>query len=134
MAESSPGRPTLLSPLQAPQHPRRTYSAAFLAELVNHQYRFTPLPPTGATARLILPMASASARVAGRAPARQPEVLHGSEPDGCSIPISPTSTRRSSTCVVNVGVRDPTYVPDGLLYHESDLRIEEHYTDMAGFT
>lgn len=26
------------------------------------------------------------------------------------------------------------YVLDGLLYHESDLRIEEHYTDTAGFT
>lgn len=36
--------------------------------------------------------------------------------------------------VVNVGVRDATYVLDGLLYHESDLRIEEHYTDTAGFT
>jgi TnpA family transposase len=31
-------------------------------------------------------------------------------------------------------VRDATYVLDGLLYHESDLRIEEHYTDTAGFT
>jgi TnpA family transposase len=36
--------------------------------------------------------------------------------------------------VINVGVRDSTYVLDGLLYHESDLRIEEHYTDTAGFT
>lgn len=27
-----------------------------------------------------------------------------------------------------------THVLDGLLYHESDLRIEEHYTDTAGFT
>jgi TnpA family transposase len=35
---------------------------------------------------------------------------------------------------VNVGVRDATYVLDGLLYHESDLRIEEHYTNTAGFT
>ena len=26
------------------------------------------------------------------------------------------------------------YVLDGLLYHESDLRIVEHYTDTAGFT
>jgi TnpA family transposase len=25
-------------------------------------------------------------------------------------------------------------VLDGLLYHESQLRIEEHYTDTAGFT
>ena len=39
-----------------------------------------------------------------------------------------------SAKVVNVGVRDSTYVLDGLLYHESDLRIEEHYTDTAGFT
>jgi TnpA family transposase len=31
-------------------------------------------------------------------------------------------------------VRDSTYVFDGLLYHESDLHIEEHYTDTAGFT
>ena len=27
-----------------------------------------------------------------------------------------------------------THVLDGLLYHESDLRIEEHYTDTSGFT
>lgn len=35
--------------------------------------------------------------------------------------------------VVNVSTCDPTYVLDGLLYHEFDLRIEEHYTDTAGF-
>ena len=39
-----------------------------------------------------------------------------------------------SSKVINVGVRDSTYVLDGLLYHESELRIEEHYTDTAGFT
>jgi TnpA family transposase len=38
------------------------------------------------------------------------------------------------TKVINVGVRDATDVLDGLLYHESDLRIEEHYTDTSGFT
>ena len=26
------------------------------------------------------------------------------------------------------------HVLDGLLYHESELRIEEHYTNTAGFT
>ena len=31
------------------------------------------------------------------------------------------------------GLCDATYVLDGLLYHESDLRIEEHYTAPAGF-
>ena len=36
--------------------------------------------------------------------------------------------------VINANVRDATHVLDGLLYHESDVRIEEHYTDTAGFT
>ena len=36
--------------------------------------------------------------------------------------------------VISANVRDATHVLDGLLYHESDLRIEEHYTDTAGFT
>ncbi|WP_454172860.1 Tn3 family transposase [Microbacterium maritypicum] len=38
------------------------------------------------------------------------------------------------TQLVNVGVRDATYVLDGLLHHESDLQVREHYTDTAGFT
>jgi TnpA family transposase len=38
------------------------------------------------------------------------------------------------TKVINVGVRDSTYVLNGLLHHESDLRIEEHHTDTAAFT
>lgn len=31
-------------------------------------------------------------------------------------------------------VRDATHVLDGLLYHDTNLEIEEHYTDTAGFT
>ncbi len=31
-------------------------------------------------------------------------------------------------------IRDATHELDGLLYHESELRIEEHYTDTNGFT
>ncbi len=31
-------------------------------------------------------------------------------------------------------IRDSTYMIDGLLYHDSDIEIEEHYTDTAGFT
>ena len=38
------------------------------------------------------------------------------------------------TKLINATVRDATHVLDGLLYHESDLKIEEHYTDTAGFT
>lgn len=36
--------------------------------------------------------------------------------------------------LINVGIRESTYVLDGLLYHESDLKVEEHYTDTAEFT
>jgi TnpA family transposase len=38
------------------------------------------------------------------------------------------------TKLINATVRDATHVLDGLLYHESELQIEEHYTDTAGFT
>ena len=36
--------------------------------------------------------------------------------------------------VINATVRDASYVLDGLLYHESDLQIQEHYTDTSGYT
>jgi len=36
--------------------------------------------------------------------------------------------------VITTNLRDSTYVLDGLLYHEADLDIYEHYTDTAGFT
>lgn len=36
--------------------------------------------------------------------------------------------------VINTNARDAVHVIDGLLHHESDLTIEEHYTDTAGYT
>lgn len=38
------------------------------------------------------------------------------------------------TKVINTNARDAVHVIDGLLYHETDLVIEEHYTDTAGYT
>jgi hypothetical protein len=38
------------------------------------------------------------------------------------------------TKVINTNARDVVHVIDGLLYHETDLNIEEHYTDTAGYT
>ena len=37
------------------------------------------------------------------------------------------------TKVISATVREATHVLDGLLYHQSDLRIEAHCTDTAGF-
>jgi TnpA family transposase len=38
------------------------------------------------------------------------------------------------TKVINTNARDAVHVIDGLLHHETDLHIEEHYTDTAGYT
>lgn len=38
------------------------------------------------------------------------------------------------TKVINTNARDAVHVIDGLLHHETDLQIEEHYTDTAGYT
>jgi len=38
------------------------------------------------------------------------------------------------TKVINTNSRDAVHDIDGLLHHETDLEIEEHYTDTAGYT
>lgn len=38
------------------------------------------------------------------------------------------------TKVISTNIREAAHVIDGLLYHETDLNIEEHYTDTAGYT
>ncbi len=132
MAESSPGLTyAKLSWLQAWHIRDETYSAA-LAELVNHQYRHA-LPPTGATARPHPPMAALPRGWPGESTGHV-NPKYGSEPGRLFYTHISDQYAPFSTRVVNVGVRDSTYVLDGLLYHESDLRIEEHYTDTAGFT
>ncbi len=37
------------------------------------------------------------------------------------------------TKVINTNARDAVHVIDGLLHHETDLALEEHYTDTAGY-
>lgn len=47
-----------------------------------------------------------------------------------------TSDQFSSyyTKIIHTNSRDAIHVLDGLLHHETDLNIEEHYTDTAGYT
>ncbi|EKE30791.1 transposase [Salimicrobium jeotgali] len=47
-----------------------------------------------------------------------------------------TSDQFSSyyTKIIHTNSRDATHVLDGLLHHETDLKIEEHFTDTAGYT
>lgn len=133
MAESSTGATyAKLSWLQAWHIRDETYSAG-LADLVNAQFKhaFAENWGDGTT--------SSSDGQRFRAGGRAESTGHinpkyGAEPGKLFYTHISDQYAPFSTRVVNVGVRDSTYVLDGLLYHESDLRIEEHYTDTAGFT
>ena len=109
-----------------------TYSAA-LAELTNSQYR-QPLALVWGDGTT-----SSSDGQRFRAGSRAESSGHtnpkyGSEPGRMFYTHVSDQYSPFSSKVINVGVRDSTYVLDGLLQHESDLRIEEHYTDTLGFT
>jgi TnpA family transposase len=133
MAESSPGLTyDKLSWLQA-WHIRDETYAAGLADLVNAQFHHnfannwgdgTTSSSDGQRFR-----ASSKAQSTGHVNPK-----YGSDPGRTFYTHISDQYAPFSTRVVNVGIRDSTYVLDGLLYHESDLRIEEHYTDTAGFT
>jgi TnpA family transposase len=133
MAESSPGMTyEKLSRLQVWHIREDTYSAG-LAELVNAQFHhpFADNWGDGTTSSSDGQRFRASGR-AERSGHVNPK--YGSEPGRMFYTHISDQYAPFSTKVINVGVRDSTYVLDGLLHHESDLRIEEHYTDTAGFT
>lgn len=133
MAESCPEASyAKLSWLQAWHIRDETYAAA-LAELVNAQFRqpFAEHWGDGTT--------SSSDGQRFKAGGKAESTGHinpryGAEPGKLFYTHISDQYAPFSSKVVNVGVRDSTYVLDGLLHHESDLRIEEHYTDTAGFT
>jgi TnpA family transposase len=133
MAESCPGTTyARLSWLQAWHIRDETYSSA-LAELVNAQLGqpFAGNWGDGTT--------SSSDGQRFKAGGRAESTGHinpkyGSDPGRMFYTHISDQYAPFSAKVVNVGVRDSTYVLDGLLHHESDLAVEEHYTDTAGFT
>lgn len=133
MAEACPGITfAKLSWLQAWHVRDDTYTAA-LAELVNAQYRQPFATHWGDGTSSSSDGQWFRAGGTGQA-ASQHNAKYGSDPGvsfytHLSDQYSPFHTK-----VINATVRDATHVLDGLLYHESDLRIEEHYTDTAGFT
>jgi len=133
MAESCPGASyARLSWQQAWYIRDETYSKA-LAELVNAQFRhpFAAHWGDGSTSS----SDGQRFKVGGNAESTgHINPKYGAEPGRTFYTHISDQYAPYSAKVVNVGVRDATYVLDGLLYHESDLRIEEHYTDTAGFT
>lgn len=133
MAESCPGTTyAKLSWLQAWHIRDETYAAA-LADLVNAQFRqpFATNWGDGTTSS----SDGQRFKTGGRGESTgHVNPKYGTEPGRMFYTHISDQYAPFSMKVVNVGVRDSTYVLDGLLYHESELRIEEHYTDTAGFT
>jgi len=133
MAESCPGTTyAKLTWLQAWHIRDETYSAG-LAELVNAQFRqpFAVYWGNGSTSS----SDGQNFKTGGRGQfAGQVNLKYGQEPGVQFYTHISDQYAPFNTKVINATVRDATHVLDGLLYHESDLRIEEHYTDTAGFT
>lgn len=133
MAESCPGvTAAKLSWLQSWHLREETYSAA-LAEVVNAQSRHPFAAGWGA--------GSTSSSDGQRFPmgrhgkaAGEINLKYGTEPGAVFYTHLSDQYAPFHTQVIHATARDATYVLDGLLYHEADLQIEEHYTDTAGFT
>jgi TnpA family transposase len=109
-----------------------TYSAA-LAELVNAQFRqpFAAYWGDGTTSS----SDGQNFKAGGRGQfAGQVNLKYGQDPGVQFYTHISDQYAPFHTKVINSTVRDATHVLDGPLYHESDLRIDEHYTDTAGFT
>ena len=133
MAEATPGTTySKLSWLQAWHIRDETYSAG-LAVLVNTQLKhpFATNWGEGKTSSSDGQEFKSGGHVKKRGSVNP---KHGSEPGLLYYTHLNDQYIPFYTKVINSGVRDATYVLDGLLYHESDLRIEEHYTDTSGFT
>lgn len=133
MAESCPGTTYAnLAWLQAWHIRDETYSAG-LAEVVNAQFHqpFAAYWGDGTTSSSDGQnfKAGGSGHFAG-----QVNLKYGQEPGVQFYTHISDQYAPFHTKVINATVRDATHVLDGLLYHESDLQIEEHYTDTAGFT
>ncbi|WP_341318414.1 Tn3 family transposase [Paraburkholderia sp. IMGN_8] len=133
MAEACPGTTyAKLSWLQAWHIRDETYSQA-LAELVNAQFAhpFAIHWGDGSTSS----SDGQRFRAGGRAESTgHVNPKYGTEPGRMFYTHISDQYAPYYPNLVNVGVRDSTYVLDGLLYHESDLHIKEHYTDTNGFT
>jgi TnpA family transposase len=133
MAESCPGTSLAkLSWLVAWHIRDEAYSKA-LAAVVNHQHRvpFATNWGEGTTSS----SDGQRYRAGGRGQAAgQVNLKYGNDPGVTFYTHVSDQYAPFHTKVINAAVRDATHVLDGLLYHESDLRIQEHYTDTAGFT
>ena len=133
MAEACPGTTARKLDWLASLHIRDESYTKALAELVNHHHRhpFSEHWGEGTTSS----SDGQRFRASGRGEqSGQVNLRYGNEPGVLFYTHISDQYTPFYTKVIAANARDATHVLDGLLYHESDLRIEEHYTDTAGFT
>ena len=133
MADACPGVTAARLDWTSQWHVREETYARALAEVVNHQHRlgFAGHWGGGTTSSSDGQRFATGGRgnVGGEVNAR-----YGREPGVLFYTHVSDQYAPFHTQVINATARDATFVLDGLLYHESELEIEEHYTDTAGFT
>jgi TnpA family transposase len=133
MAEACPGTSFAKLSWLSSWHVRdETYSQA-LAELINYQHRlpFAAHWGDGTTSS----SDGQRYRAGGRGEAMgHVNARYGDDPGVLFYTHLSDQYGPYYINVIHSAIRDATYVLDGLLYHESELRIDEHYTDTAGFT
>ena len=133
MAEACPGTTARKLDWLASLHIRDEAYTKALAELVNHHHRhpFSEHWGEGTTSS----SDGQRFRASGRGEqSGQVNLRYGNEPGVLFYTHISDQYTPFYTKVIAANARDATHVLDGLLYHESDLRTEEHYTDTAGFT
>jgi TnpA family transposase len=133
MAEACPGTSFAKLSWLASWHVRDETYAQALAELINYQHRlpFAAHWGEGTTSS----SDGQRFRAGGRGEATgHVNARYGDDPGVLFYGHISDQYGPYHMNVIHSAIRDATYVLDGLLYHESELRIEEHYTDTAGFT
>lgn len=133
MAEASPGNSFKQLSWTADWYVRDECYSRALAEVVNHHHRMELVSnwgdgTTSSSDGQQFPLGSVGMAL-GDVSAK-----YGSRPGVIFYTHISDQYSPFHTQLINATIRDATYVLDGLLYHESDLKIEEHYTDTAGFT
>jgi hypothetical protein len=130
MAESCPGSSLQRRDTLRAWHVRdETYSKGWLSSSISSTDCL--LPRTGAAA---MPPPPTSALPGGRPPPAvgQRQFALRTEPGLTFYTHISDRYAPFHTEVINATVRDATHVFDGLLYHESDIKIDEHSTDTLG--
>jgi TnpA family transposase len=109
-----------------------TYTKA-LAEVINYHHRhpYTSIWGDGTTSSSDGQRFKVSGR---RGPVAQVNLRYGTEPGISFYTHFSDQYGPYRVKVISATARDAPHMVDGLLYHETDLAIREHYSDTWGFT